>query len=285
MRALRQKRIRLDGRPCSPSDRALAGQTLDVPFDGGAASVSSAPGPSLSKARPAAPFPEILYEDRSHLILNKPANLPVQPDRPDGDSLILRVWERYPGSADFRPAPVHRLDRNVTGAVWIALRGPALRLAAELVRERRLGKTYWAVVAGIPPGRGEIGLPLLKDSGTNQVRVDPAGRPALTRYRTLMRWTGGALLELELVTGRPHQARIHCAASGFPLAGDRKYAPLPVALLARRPLLHARRLTFPDDPRLEGLSRVALEAPIPEDLADYLRKRGNIGSAGGSREN
>jgi len=298
MRAFRTKAIRLDGRVARPADRARAGQALDLLFAWNPGEEADS-GPFREepplRAIPASPdgalpppgrgagglphppegFPPILYEDERFLVVDKPAGLPVQPDRAERDSLIRRIWARFPGlpGSGFRPAAAHRLDRNVTGAVWIALTGPALRLAAELIRERRIRKFYLALVAGSPPESGAIRIPLRKNPLANRVDPDPSGLPAETRYRVRDRGEGLARVELELVTGRPHQARAHCAAAGFPILGDRKYAPADVGRRAARPLLHAERLVFPEDPRLGGLSGRAVAAPIPAEMRLPLRAR------------
>lgn len=261
MRAVRTGSVRLDGRKTKPEERLSAGQTLTVPWE-------------LSNERPAADkqreFPRLdtLYRDGFVWIVNKPAGLLVQPDVKGGDSVVVRAlselgWDR----SDYRPAPVQRLDRNTTGAVMIALSGAAQRLLAELIRDRKIKKIYHAVVEGSISEQGRIDTPLKKDAAANLVRPDAQGQPALTIYRRLADFGGRSLVELQLVTGRPHQARVHLASVGHPVTGDVKYGS---GHGARRPLLHARALVFPDCAALPSeLWGRTISAPLPEDMKKY----------------
>ena len=226
-----------------------------------------APAPAREAAN-AKPL-ETLYKDDFAWIVNKPAGLLTQPDERGGDSLITRAlaelgWSR----SDYRPATVQRLDRNTSGAVIIALTGRAQRTLAELVRERKIRKIYRAVVEGEAPEKGKIDLPLLKDARTNTVRPDEGGQRALTLYRRIALCGSRSVVEAELVTGRPHQARAHLAAIGHPIAGDAKYG----GKMGKRPLLHARLVIFPDDAALPAALRGArIEAPLPDDMKKYER--------------
>ena len=264
MKALRKGEVRLDAKKTSADARLEEGQYLQVPWD------DDAP------AQPAAPreakYPKLptIYRGEYLWIVNKPAGLLTQPDEKGGDSLITRVlaelaWSR----TDFRPSTVQRLDRNTSGAVLTALTGEAQRHLSELIRGRKIRKVYRAAVAGDIPESGEICLPLLKDPETNTVRVDNAGQDALSRYRKLGGDGRYSAVEIELVTGRPHQARVHLAAIGCPIIGDRKYGS---GEGAPRPLLHAYSVTFPDDAALpEEIREKTFFAPLPEDMKKYFR--------------
>ena len=272
MKALRIGLVRLEGRKVSCDERAEAGQVLRVPW-------AEAPRWGVPLVTPAPEGrddpPWVLFRGRNLLVADKPAGWLTQPDRPGGDSLVTRVWElEGVGEGSFRPAAAHRLDRNTSGVVLLPLTAPLLRLLADLLRRRRLRKTYWALVAGVPPATGEITLSLRKLEEENRVVEDPRGDQALTRYRLLGTDGETSLLELDLVTGRPHQARAHLAFSGFPILGDRKYAPPVPASAAPRPLLHAREVVLPEDPALEDLAGRGFTAPLPEDMAGVLRRRG-----------
>ena len=264
MKAIRTGEVRLDGRRTKGEARLAEGQRLTVPWEDGAKAVA-APARELPRAKPL----ETLYKDDFAWIVNKPAGLLTQPDERGGDSLITRAlaelgWSR----SDYRPATVQRLDRNTSGAVIIALTGRAQRTLAELVRERKIRKIYRAVVEGEAPEKGKIDLPLLKDARTNTVRPDEGGQRALTLYRRIAVCGSRSVVEAELVTGRPHQARAHLAAIGHPIAGDAKYG----GKMGKRSLLHARLVIFPDDAALPAALRGArIEAPLPDDMKKYER--------------
>jgi 23S rRNA pseudouridine955/2504/2580 synthase len=187
------------------------------------------------------------------------------------------------GGAGFSPAAVHRLDRNTTGALAVALTGEALRELERLFKERLVAKRYLAVVVGKLPEKGVIDAPLLKDSARNVVRVAGAetGKSALTRFerlsvqKELLSDKGLSLASIELVTGRTHQARVHMAHIGRPILGDRKYGNIEVNRKWRevkRPLLHAFELRFPGDlsGALSGISGKTFRAGLPWDMAVLL---------------
>ena len=264
MKAIRTGEVRLDGKRTKGEARLAEGQRLTVPWEDGA-KAAAAPARELPRAKPL----ETLYKDDFAWIVNKPAGLLTQPDERGGDSLITRALaELRWGRSDYRPATVQRLDRNTSGAVIIALTGRPQRTLAELVRERKIRKIYRAVVEGEAPEKGKIDLPLLKDARTNTVRPDEGGQRALTLYRRIALCGSRSVVEAELVTGRPHQARAHLAAIGHPIAGDAKYG----GKMGKRPLLHARLVIFPDDAALPAALRGArIEAPLPDDMKKYER--------------
>ena len=262
MKALRTGEVRLDGKRTKGDARLAEGQHLTVPWDDGEKE-QLLPPPAKGGAKPL----ETLYRDDFALIVNKPAGLLTQPDERGGDSLITRAlaelgWSR----SDYRPATVQRLDRNTSGAVIIALSGQAQRTLAELVRERRIKKIYRAVVEGVTEESGRIEIPLLKDRRTNIVRPNGQGQRALTIYRKIATVGEKSVVEAELVTGRPHQARAHFSAIGHPIVGDAKYGGRG----AKRPLLHAHILIFPECAELPpALRGVRIEAPLPNDMKKY----------------
>ena len=166
------------------------------------------------------------------------------------------------------PWLAHRLDADTSGCLVVALRRTALHAAQACFADGRAGKTYWAIVHGAPAApSGIIDLPLLKQSsaGTGwRMSADPQGLSARTRYRLLGRPGTTSWLELELLTGRTHQARVHCASLGCPIVGDALYgsdAAQPLHLLARA-------IRLPLDPP------VAAVAPPPPHMLAALLARG-----------
>ena len=211
---------------------------------------------------------KILFHGENVLILNKPAGILVQPDEPGGDSVISRVWAMTKSKT---PAAVHRLDRNTTGVLAVALHGEALRALEELFKNRSIRKFYLAVVTGQAPEEITIDAPLLKDSENNLVKVSEEGLNAVTKCKRIA--TDGilSLVKLELLTGRTHQARVHMAHIKHPILGDRKYGDFSMNKKFKhvaRPLLHAHELVFPDNlhtslKEIEGKNFIA---PVPDDF-------------------
>lgn len=180
--------------------------------------------------------------DEALLVAEKPAGLLSVPGRlPENqDCLVSRLQAVYPDALT-----VHRLDQ-VTSGLMLYARGSAVQAALSAqFEQRRVGKRYEAVVEGmLGDDAGEIDLPLICDwPNRPKQKVDPVhGKPALTRWRVLARdaATRRTRVELEPVTGRSHQLRLHMASLGHPIAGDVLYGATPAA----RVHLHACRLAF-----------------------------------------
>ncbi|MBQ7558883.1 MAG: RluA family pseudouridine synthase [Synergistaceae bacterium] len=219
---------------------------------------------------------KILFQGENVLILNKPAGILVQPDEPGGDSVISRVWAM---TGSKTPAAVHRLDRNTTGVLAVALHGEALRALEELFKNRSVRKFYLAVVTGQAPEEIIIDAPLLKDSENNLVKVSDEGLTAVTKCERIATDGKFSLVKLELLTGRTHQARVHMAHIKHPILGDRKYGDFRINRLMKkitRPLLHAYELEFPDNlrPALSEIEDKTFSAPLPDDMKEFLNELG-----------
>jgi RluA family pseudouridine synthase len=205
----------------------------------------------------------IVHEDADLLVADKPAGLLSVPTPGARGRTLLDAL-----AAEGRAVlPVHRLDRDVSGLVVLA-RNEAARAALEaLFRGRAVAKHYWALVRGrLRPDAGSFDDPIRDEGAT--ARVDARGKPATTRWRVLERHAATSLVEVELVTGRYNQIRLHFAHHDQALVGERKYARgKDDVLRARRVALHAWRLAFPHPTSGRPL---ALEAPLPADLAALL---------------
>ncbi|MCW3473529.1 RluA family pseudouridine synthase [Limobrevibacterium gyesilva] len=202
----------------------------------------------------------ILYQDSRFVVLNKPAGLPVHPG-PRGGASVEDVFPRLSRRRD-GPWLAHRLDADTAGCLVVALRRVALLEAQLLFAAGRVKKTYWAVVAGAPPGEsGTVDAPLLKRSDRAGWRmvVDAAGQAAITDWRLRGRAAGIAWLELHPRTGRTHQVRAHCAALGCPILGDPVYGDGEGRLH-----LLARAISLPLDPPLNAT------APPPPHMVAAL---------------
>ncbi len=205
----------------------------------------------------------LLARGRAVLAVNKPAGVHCQGARHRWVGTLPELVARATGSSR-APEPVHRLDREASGVVLLAEAAAAVRTLSEHWRRRSVRKLYLGVARGGPRDeQGIIDLPLAERAGGGS-RAVPAGRgqAAQSRYRVLSRSAEACLLLLEPVTGRKHQLRVHCAALGFPLAGDRRYGARDEA---PRLGLHAWVLGLPE-PRL-GLPPL-LVAPCPQELAE-----------------
>jgi 23S rRNA pseudouridine1911/1915/1917 synthase len=235
--------------------------------------------PALSRVRCSL---DVLYEDQHVLVVDKPAGLlsvPSGPGARDEDTTLARVQDyarrRKPrgGWAE----RVHRLDRDTSGAIAFALTREARAGLIETFRAHQIERTYLALVSGVPrTDSGFVDAPLREawTSGRKAVaRPGEAAEPARTRWRVRERFSGTALLEVQLETGRQHQIRVHLAHIGLPILGDPVYGREPTHPgaatnpLPQRPMLHAFRLGFRHPVTGE---RVAAESPIPEDMRRVL---------------
>jgi len=187
---------------------------------------------------------EVIYQDDALLVLNKPTGLLSVPGRgaDKQDSLTRRVQAVYPEALS-----VHRLDMPTSGLMLMARGLPVQRYLQRLFEEREVKKTYIAVVEGrLQPERGEIDLPLIKDwPNRPRQKVDhEQGKHSLTRYRVLGYNAEQDITRVELqpVTGRSHQLRVHMQAVGHAILGDPLYAPQAVQARSARLLLHAESI-------------------------------------------
>jgi tRNA pseudouridine32 synthase/23S rRNA pseudouridine746 synthase len=203
---------------------------------------------------------DILHADEGLVVIDKPAGLLAVPGRGEDrrDSAWMRTRLLY-GDA----LVVHRLDMATSGLMAFG-RGAAAQRSLSIAFERRIvEKRYVAIVAGnVESEQGEIDLPLVVDWPNRPLQhVDHAtGKPSLTRWRVLERAAQRTRLEVEPVTGRSHQIRVHLLAIGHPIVGDALYAPPAARDAAPRLLLHACRLTLPHPVSGE---RVTFVCPAP----------------------
>jgi tRNA pseudouridine32 synthase/23S rRNA pseudouridine746 synthase len=226
----------------------------------------------------------VLYRDGLMLVVDKPAGLPVHRGPKGGGSLedhfdALRFGLPRP------PALAHRLDRDTSGCLVLGRHRKALAHLGLLFKHGKIGKTYWAVVEGGPDAdEGTIDLPLGRLDAERGwwMKPDPHGLPSVTTWKVLGRSAAGALasnadrgkrftwLALTPVTGRTHQLRVHCAASGWPIVGDNIYGNAP-RFTGPPQMLHAREVVVPVS---KNKPPVRVIAPVPDHMRDALRACG-----------
>ena len=271
-RLLRKGEVRVNKGRIGPDYRLAAGDRVRIPPVRVAETASATPAAG-ALARLAA---SIIYEDERLLVLDKPSGMAVH----GGSGLDYGVIE---GLRALRPDAaylelVHRLDRETSGCLMVARKRSELRSLHELLRRGAVHKRYLLLAAGDwSRGPREVDVPLKKNQlsgGERIVRVDPEGKPALTRFRCLQTWPGASLVEADLATGRTHQIRVHAAHAGHPLAGDDKYGDADFnrrlrAAGLKRLFLHAHYLAFQDP--VSGRS-IEISAPLGDDLRSVIQQ-------------
>ena len=218
----------------------------------------------------------LLYRDAMMLVIDKPAGLPSHRG-PQAKRRIIPVLTDYLDALRFglprKPEAAHRLDKDTSGCLVLGRHPRAMAELNQMFRDGRIDKTYWAIVQGEPAqDEGLIDLPLARRSPERGwwMKVDPAGLPSQTRYRVLGRGasTHGPLawLALEPLTGRTHQLRVHCQASGWPMLGDEIYGDAP---REGGPglQLHARSIAIP---LYRKRDPILVEAPPPAHMLAAL---------------
>ena len=216
----------------------------------------------------------IIFEDSGLIVLNKPSGIAVHGGSGISYGVIEAMRKLKPESASLEL--VHRLDRETSGCLLISKKRSALRKLHQELRQGEVKKIYLALCKGKWRGGSRmIDAPLQKNvvsSGERIVRVSSDGKEAASRFTPRQRFKLATLMEVELLTGRTHQIRVHAAFSGHPLAGDEKYGDKEFNRLMRdyglkRLFLHAYRLKFPWDGNV-----LEVMSPLDETLESVLSK-------------
>ena len=282
---IRCKRIKRNGARARRDDRLCEGDTLQLFIND---EFFDAPKPENAYLKVGAPKLHIVYEDENILLVDKRPGLAVHPhDGAEyGKTLIDHIqaylyakgeWNPR-GENSFTPALCNRIDRNTGGIVIAAKTAEALRVMNQKIRDREIEKYYLAVVHGTPrPAEGELKGYLFKDAVKNRVYVtdkpQPGARTCLTRYRTLDRRDGLALVECELITGRTHQIRAQFAHAGHPLLGEGKYAKPDKRYGRSYQALYSYRLVFrftTDAGALEDLNGRSFRVEAVDFVEEYF---------------
>ncbi len=274
----RTGQIRVDGKRAKPEDRLATGQVLRVPPGGD----EQPRAPAKPRTRPltdeqiAEARAMVIRETPAAIVLNKPPGLATQggsktSKHVDGLLDAFVTDERTP-----RPRLVHRLDKDTSGVLLIARTPGSAASFSKRFASRSARKVYWALVVGVPDlAEGIIDAPLAKQPGTGGEKMhidEESGAAAKTRYRVVDRaGQRAAWVELEPLTGRTHQLRVHMAAIGHPIVGDGKYGG-PDAFLtgavSRKMHLHARRLIITEPKAGDGPGgKLDVTADLPQHFA------------------
>lgn len=269
-RVLRRGEVRVNKGRIKPTRRLRDGDIVRVPPVRQSERDTSAPGKGLQAKINEA----IVYEDNQLLVVNKPAGVAVHGGSGISHGVIEILRASRPEHAYLELA--HRLDRDTSGLLMVAKKRTALMQLQKLQLSGKVEKRYLALLDGRwRKGCVVADVPLQKNtlrSGERVVRVDPAGKTAITHFKVQKHLLALTLVEARLETGRTHQIRVHAQHLGTPIVGDTKYgddaanARFKTAGLNRL-FLHAWHLQFPWEGRAGGHR---FEAPLPAELQTFL---------------
>jgi 23S rRNA pseudouridine1911/1915/1917 synthase len=272
-RLIENEDVLVNGKPAKPSYKLREGDEIEAELI----------APPTDVFTPEHIPLDIVYEDETLVVVNKPAGLVVHPaaGTPSGTlaNALAYHFQKLPGTG-VRPGIVHRLDRDTSGLLVVAKTDAALENLSDQFRDRTVYKLYAALVHGrMQSDSGKIDQPLARDpSNRTRMAVVRAGRNALTLYRVRRAFDRFTLLDVELKTGRTHQIRVHLAWMKHPVVGDEVYGGgrdntiRDPQLRARirslnRQFLHAEKLGFKHPKTGEF---VKFESPLPPELEDLL---------------
>ena len=278
----RTGQVRVDGKRARPEDRLEAGQVLRVPPGGQPSGKKPRQRRELTADDIAEAKAMVIRETTTAIVLNKPPGLATQ-----GGSKTTRhvdgLLDAFVEDEETpRPRLVHRLDKDTSGVLLIARTPGSAAAYSKRFSGRTARKVYWALVAGVPEvAQGTIDAPLAKQPGTGgeKMHVDEeSGQPAKTRYRVVDRaGHKAAWVELEPLTGRTHQLRVHMAAIGHPIVGDGKYGGQDAFLtgsVSRKMHLHARRLIIAEPGSKGTGGKLDVTAELPPHFAASMEALG-----------
>ncbi|HXN74245.1 MAG TPA: RluA family pseudouridine synthase [Candidatus Acidoferrales bacterium] len=272
-------RVLVDGSAKKSSHRLEAGETITV----------NIPAPPLPGVEAENIPLDIIYEDEDVAVVNKPAGMIVHPGAGvDSGTLVAALLHRFEGGkglstvgGPLRPGIVHRIDKGTSGVLLIARTDMAHLKLVEDFQERRIEKTYLALLHGKLKGKsGVVELPIARDlrRRSRMTARRREGREARTDWRLLQGLGNFSFIEAGLHTGRTHQIRVHFSALGCPVVGDTVYGAPRQERIGKellppleRNFLHAARIAF-NHPR--SGKRIECRAPLPPNLAAYFRDLG-----------
>ncbi|MCC5860186.1 MAG: 23S rRNA pseudouridine(1911/1915/1917) synthase RluD [Ectothiorhodospiraceae bacterium] len=264
--------LTVDGRVWRPKDKVSGGEQVLI---------QAVPEPEVF-IRPQPMALDVVYQDADLLVLNKPPGVVVHPGAGNPDRTLQNALLHHHPALEAIPrcGIVHRIDKDTSGLLVVALNLRAHNALVSQLQEKTVGREYDALVNGVFTAGGTVDAPIGRSHrDRKRMAVTTGGKPAVTHYRVAERFSAHTLLRVHLETGRTHQIRVHMAHIHHPLVGDPVYGgrprlpkgadePLRQALAGlRRQALHAARLTL-DHPATGETMR--WEAPRPPDLEAVL---------------
>jgi 23S rRNA pseudouridine1911/1915/1917 synthase len=258
--------LKVDGLTVKASYRMKAGQVLE-----GAVPKAAPAGLPAEKGRV-----PVVFKDRHLAVVDKPAGLVVHPGSGRSGGTLVNILlgmglPLAPAGGKTRPGVVHRLDKDTSGLMVVALSDEAFWKLVKMMGKHGIRREYLAVTAGIPrPLNGTIDAPLDRDPRNRErmAVVAAGGRPAVTHYEVVEKLGAAALVRVVLETGRTHQIRVHFSAMGWPVMGDAEYGGRKASTpLIGRQALHSALLSFPHP--VNGRER-EFRSPLPRDMAGLV---------------
>src|ERR1039458_1788468 len=274
-RLIEEGHIRVNGKVVKPTHHPHAGEQVEVHW----------PEARAAEAQPEAMPLDILFQDQSLLVVNKPDGPAAHPAAGHEEhALVNALLHHCQGSLSgiggvARPGIVHRLDKETSGCLVVAKNDETHVALSAQFAGRQVKKIYNAIVCGeLARESGEIRAAIARHPSHRKrmaARDDDSGRAAHTSYRVLEKLNSATFVEAQIHTGRTHQVRVHFQVRGYPLVGDETYGARQNARLkeltnyaAPRVMLHARELSFVH-PRTE--EQMSFEAPLPKDFRETLK--------------
>ena len=269
---IKDGRVLVDGGAKRPRDKVMGGESvvIDTMFE------------EQVECLPQAIDLQVVYQDNSLLVIDKPAGLVVHPAVGNPDGTLQNALLHFDSELIMLPRAgiVHRLDKETSGLLVIARTPVAHKYLVEQLQAREIHREYRAVVQGVMTAGGTVDAPIGRHPNQRtRMAVVANGKEAVTHYRVLERFNNHSYLKVKLETGRTHQIRVHMAHIHYPLVGDPVYGgrlKLPKGASAelneslrgfRRQALHAQRLGLQHPLTGEWME---WESPLPEDMRQLL---------------
>ena len=268
---LRRGEVRVNKGRIRPDYRLLPGDVIRIPpvFEQPAGIPDKPPARLVEMIKTC-----IMYEDKRLIVINKPAGLVVHAGTGSAFGVIELLRELYRQKQDLHL--IHRLDKETSGCLLIAKNMMILRQVNQALKSGDVHKEYQALLQGrLHEKKITVNTPLQRhrnDYGEGQVRVDGAGKTAISKFVTVKLYRDATHVKVRIATGRTHQIRVHAGSIGHPLAGDKKYGDREFnkkmrSLGLKRMFLHANKLSVPE---LRNTGEHQFAAPLPADLDTVL---------------
>jgi len=220
---------------------------------------------------------DVIYEDKDILVINKSSGMVVHPGNGNREGTLVnavmaKCKESLSGiGGSIRPGIVHRLDKDTSGLIIVAKNDKAHIDISRQIAERKVLKSYIALVRGIvKENEATIDMPIGRSPKVrSKMAVVKSGKSAITNFKVIKRYSEFTLIEVTIETGRTHQIRVHMAEIGYPVVGDILYSNGKNPFGVKGQLLHAKVLEFKHPTTQKGMR---LEAPLPKQFEDILKK-------------